>query len=231
MSRTITALFDQYQDAAEAVRALEEAGVPAGNVSVVSNDAAERDRYGATPTRDVDEGGGAGTGPPSARSSEAAPACWPGRADGHSRPRPGGGPRLADLDAGRGRRRRRGRGRRRRPRRLADRSRGERGGCARLRGGCAPRRNAGHGAYRGGGPGRPDHRHPRRQGHGRSGRALGHVAAGGLDGPRRHARHLHRLSRSASPGRRERVPQHRPLPRPPGSRGWAPRASAAQEPA
>ena len=62
MSRTITALFDQYQDAAEAVRALEEAGVPAGDVSVVSNDAAERDRYGATPTRDVDEGGGAGTG-------------------------------------------------------------------------------------------------------------------------------------------------------------------------
>ena len=193
MSRTITALFDQYQDAAEAVRALEEAGVPAGDISVVSNDAAERDRQGVRPRRDVEGWRRRYRG-----HRRHDPRWWRrpagrGRADGHSRPRPGGGRRLADLDAGRGRRRRRGRGRRRRPRRLADRSRGERGGCARLRGGRAPRRHAGHGAYRGRGPGRPDHRHPRRQGHGRSGRALGQVAAGGLDGPRRHTRHVRRL--------------------------------------
>jgi uncharacterized protein (TIGR02271 family) len=44
MKRTITAMFDRYQDAVEAVRKLESAGIPHSDISIVSNDPANRDR-------------------------------------------------------------------------------------------------------------------------------------------------------------------------------------------
>ena len=73
MKRTITAMFDRYQDAVEAVRRLESAGIPYADISIVSNDPANRDRLNsATGTSttarrsdatDADDAGtGAGTG-------------------------------------------------------------------------------------------------------------------------------------------------------------------------
>lgn len=68
--RTITALYDSYEDAARAVRALEMAGLPHGDLSIVANN--EGDRYSGHVSRpsDVDrvnkpeadalEGAGAG---------------------------------------------------------------------------------------------------------------------------------------------------------------------------
>src|SRR5437868_7168284 len=49
-SRTVTALFDTYEDAAQAVRELEAAGIPEGDLALVVNNADER--YGL-----ADEGG------------------------------------------------------------------------------------------------------------------------------------------------------------------------------
>lgn len=37
MTQTVSALFDQYEEAAAAVRALEDAGIPAADISLVSN--------------------------------------------------------------------------------------------------------------------------------------------------------------------------------------------------
>lgn len=48
-TQTLTALFDRYEDAAEAVRRLEAAGVPHDQISLVSNDAAHGQYYGAIP--------------------------------------------------------------------------------------------------------------------------------------------------------------------------------------
>src|SRR5829696_8600151 len=48
MKRTIAAMFDKYQDAAEAVSRLERAGIPHGDISIVSNDPANRDRLSNT---------------------------------------------------------------------------------------------------------------------------------------------------------------------------------------
>src|SRR5829696_3139186 len=70
MQRTITAMFDRYQDALEAVRRLEAAGVAQSDISIVSNDPAHRTQdntptTGATTARadtDDDTGTGAGTG-------------------------------------------------------------------------------------------------------------------------------------------------------------------------
>src|SRR5215204_2738929 len=67
MKRTIAAMFDSYQDAAEAVRRLEGAGVPQSDISIVSNDPAPRTQdstTGATTRTDTDDdaGTGAGTG-------------------------------------------------------------------------------------------------------------------------------------------------------------------------
>src|SRR5215207_3814736 len=70
MQRTITAMFDRYQDALEAVRRLEAAGVAQSDISIVSNDPAHRTQdnattAGATTARtdtDDDTGTGAGTG-------------------------------------------------------------------------------------------------------------------------------------------------------------------------
>ncbi|MDB5559331.1 MAG: hypothetical protein JWQ36_2265, partial [Enterovirga sp.] len=47
-SRTITAMFDRYSDAAEAVGRLEAAGIPHADISIVSNDATKRDSYNTT---------------------------------------------------------------------------------------------------------------------------------------------------------------------------------------
>jgi hypothetical protein len=41
-SRTIARLFDEYEDAAQAVRDLEDAGVPHGDISIVANNAQNR---------------------------------------------------------------------------------------------------------------------------------------------------------------------------------------------
>src|SRR5215204_3155852 len=49
MKRTITAMFDTYRDAAEAVRRLESAGIPHADISIVSNDPANRDRLSDAP--------------------------------------------------------------------------------------------------------------------------------------------------------------------------------------
>ena len=46
--QTITALFDRYEDAQQAVRKLEAAGVPHSEISIVSNDANQRSRYDTT---------------------------------------------------------------------------------------------------------------------------------------------------------------------------------------
>lgn len=48
-TQTLTALFDRYEDAAEAVRRLEAAGVPHDDISLVSNDASHSQYYGAVP--------------------------------------------------------------------------------------------------------------------------------------------------------------------------------------
>ena len=47
--QTLTALFDRYDDAAAAVQRLEAAGVPHADISLVSNDAAHSQYYGAIP--------------------------------------------------------------------------------------------------------------------------------------------------------------------------------------
>src|SRR5215212_995231 len=70
MQRTITAMFDRYQDALEAVRRLEAAGVAQSDISIVSNDPAYRTQDDTTTTgtttartdTDDDTGTGAGTG-------------------------------------------------------------------------------------------------------------------------------------------------------------------------
>jgi hypothetical protein len=69
-NRTVAAVFDRYDDAARAVSKLESSGIPHSDISIVSNDAAQRDRYSSTTTgtsRDDDRTGtgaatGAGTG-------------------------------------------------------------------------------------------------------------------------------------------------------------------------
>lgn len=60
-TQTITALFDTYQRAADAVHALEGAGVPHDAISILSNDTAERDRLGAAPVNS-ETSAGTGTG-------------------------------------------------------------------------------------------------------------------------------------------------------------------------
>lgn len=61
-TRTITALFDSYSDAAKAVARLETAGIPHSDISIVSNDATERGRYGEDGTRTDHPHAGTGTG-------------------------------------------------------------------------------------------------------------------------------------------------------------------------
>ena len=62
MTRTITAMFDRYDDAARAVSKLEAAGVPHSEISIVSNDAAQRDAHTARDTDHPDAKTGTGTG-------------------------------------------------------------------------------------------------------------------------------------------------------------------------
>lgn len=64
VTRTVAAVFDRYEDAAEAVRRLEAAGVAHADISIVSNDSAQRDRYStASGTTNGDRTEtGAGTG-------------------------------------------------------------------------------------------------------------------------------------------------------------------------
>ncbi len=57
-TRTISGLFDNYDDAAQAVRDLEEAGIPARDISLVANDYDGRSK--SIPTTEA--GAGAGTG-------------------------------------------------------------------------------------------------------------------------------------------------------------------------
>jgi hypothetical protein len=62
--RTITAMFDRYADAAKAVGRLEAAGIPHDDISIVSNDASQREVAGgsATSHEGSDVGVGTGTG-------------------------------------------------------------------------------------------------------------------------------------------------------------------------
>jgi hypothetical protein len=60
MTRTVTALFDSYDDAAQAVRSLEDAGIPYRDISIVSNDAGNRNIISLGTTDDATEGAGAG---------------------------------------------------------------------------------------------------------------------------------------------------------------------------
>ncbi len=61
-TQTVAAVFDRYEDAAAAVSKLEAAGVAHSDVSIVSNDATQRDNYSTDPaTRDA-AASGAGTG-------------------------------------------------------------------------------------------------------------------------------------------------------------------------
>ncbi|WP_245435576.1 YsnF/AvaK domain-containing protein [Microvirga calopogonii] len=67
-NKTLTSFFDSYEDASEAVRRLEAAGVPRSNISLIANN--EGDRYSShasrtfdgTNYRDDDVSDGAGTG-------------------------------------------------------------------------------------------------------------------------------------------------------------------------
>ncbi|MFK0278658.1 general stress protein [Ensifer sp. NPDC090286] len=58
--KTVTGLFDDYADARAAVTALEDRGVPSDDISIVSNNAA--DRYGSTDESNAAEGAGTGAG-------------------------------------------------------------------------------------------------------------------------------------------------------------------------
>ena len=65
-TQTVTALFDLYEEAADAVRRIEAAGVPHDAISLLSNDASHSQYYGAVPG-DADpmpdgQVGGAGAG-------------------------------------------------------------------------------------------------------------------------------------------------------------------------
>lgn len=62
MTQTITGLFDSYEDASRAVASLESAGVPHGDISIVSNNA--HDRWSSQDGRAVETSAstGAGTG-------------------------------------------------------------------------------------------------------------------------------------------------------------------------
>lgn len=55
-TRTISAMFDSYSDAREAVTKLESAGIPHDQISIVSNDASHKEYH------DRDDSSGAGTG-------------------------------------------------------------------------------------------------------------------------------------------------------------------------
>jgi hypothetical protein len=57
-NRTITTLYDNYDDAAQAVRDLETAGIPPRDISLVANDLEGREKKVAT----TEAGPGAGTG-------------------------------------------------------------------------------------------------------------------------------------------------------------------------
>lgn len=66
-TKTVTAMFDRYDDAAKAVSRLESAGIPHSDISIVSNDENQRGRYtDATRTTSTtdhpDAETGAGTG-------------------------------------------------------------------------------------------------------------------------------------------------------------------------
>lgn len=61
-TRTVTAMFDRYDDAAKAVSRLEGAGIPHSDISIVSNDAAQRGRYTDAPRSTDHPDAGAGTG-------------------------------------------------------------------------------------------------------------------------------------------------------------------------
>jgi hypothetical protein len=62
MTQTVTALYDRYEDADAATRALEEAGIPTSDISIVSNNADNRyDRTHSTHAAE-DAGTGAGIG-------------------------------------------------------------------------------------------------------------------------------------------------------------------------
>ena len=61
-TRTVTALFDTYELAADAVRKLEAQGVSHSDISIVSNDAGHSQYYDSTGTGDADHVSGTGTG-------------------------------------------------------------------------------------------------------------------------------------------------------------------------
>ena len=62
-TRTVTAMFDDYAGAANAVTRLKTAGIPENDISIVSNDESERARYDADgTTTGADTASGAGTG-------------------------------------------------------------------------------------------------------------------------------------------------------------------------
>lgn len=61
-TRTLTALFDSYERAAEAVRRLEAAGVPHSDVSIVSNDETHKEHYVDDARAGDATGTGTGTG-------------------------------------------------------------------------------------------------------------------------------------------------------------------------
>lgn len=63
-NQTVAAVFDRYEDAANAVSQLESAGISHSSVSIVSNDADQRSRYDAngSPAVAPETADGAGTG-------------------------------------------------------------------------------------------------------------------------------------------------------------------------
>lgn len=80
--RTMAAMFDRYQDAAEAVRRLEAAGVTRSDISIVSNDESHAKHHG---DGTEPHGTGLGAGASLGTLIGAGQACWPAAACRRSR--------------------------------------------------------------------------------------------------------------------------------------------------
>jgi hypothetical protein len=98
--KTVSRVYDSYGQAREAVRALEAAGVPSSEVSLIAN------KHVSAAHADVNE---ISEAPVSAALSAAVPDCWPVSACWRFPDWAGGGSWLARVDSGGGRRRRGGR--------------------------------------------------------------------------------------------------------------------------
>ena len=69
MTRTITAMFDDYEDASEAVRKLKTAGIPDADISIIGNNAESRAHGSGTDGTHDHDADATGTGVAAGRVS------------------------------------------------------------------------------------------------------------------------------------------------------------------